>query len=197
MRISGRVTQARLMREHLTLTRTITAVLGEPRLRIEDVIRNAGFTPTPLMILHHMNLGAPLVSEEARVSVTTSHVEEWHVDLPSRSEDWQRLGPPRDGIDERVFFHTAKPDSGGWAEATLTNEALAPLGLRGIKIRWLTAEEPRMWEWVFLASGAYVLGLEPTNAMRPGLEDALARGQRILAPGETVKMAVEFEVQTT
>lgn len=144
MRVTGRVAQARLNREHLTLTRRITATLGEPRLLLEDTIRNEGFRPTPLMVLHHMNFSAPLVSEEARVSVSSSDVRERHVEAPPQPADWQRLGPPRDGIDERVFFHTARPDEQGWAEATLVNETLAPLGLRGVRIRWLAAEEPRM-----------------------------------------------------
>jgi uncharacterized protein DUF4432 len=196
MRAVGRVTQARLFGEKLTLTRRITAILGEPRLTIEDTVRNEGFSPTPLMILHHMNLGAPLLSEEAQIAITADETVEWHVEEPTSPSDWQRFPAPQDGAGERVFFHRAAPDPQGRAEATLTNDTLAPLGLRGVRIRWATAEEPRLWQWVYPGSGGYVLGLEPTNAAAPGQQGALAAGQRVLEPGESAQMAIEVEVLT-
>lgn len=194
LRVAGRVTQARLFREKLEMTRTVTAVVGEARIVVEDAVRNAGFTPAPLMLLHHINLGAPLLAEGARVTVTSSRTVEWKAATPPPAADWQLMPAPQPGAGERVFFHDAQPDAHGWAEARLENAALTPLGLTGVAVRWRTAEEPRLWQWVFPASGEYVLGLEPTNAAAPGLKDALGAGQRILEPGETARMEIEVRV---
>lgn len=197
MRVTARVLDARLFGHHLELTRRITAILGKAKICIEDTIRNVGFKPSPLMVLHHCNFGAPLLSETARVSVTSNSVTEIGVDGPADEKAWRSFEPPLDGVGERVFIHEAAPDAGGWAEVRLENESLADQGLTGVRLRWQTKDEPKMWQWRLPASGEYVLGLEPTNAVSPkGQAEAVKAGQRILQPGESAHMELEFEVLT-
>jgi hypothetical protein len=191
MRVRGRVTETRLMREHLSLTRTVTARLGEPRIHIEDTVRNDGFQPSPLMILHHINIGAPVVSEGAEIAVSTANVEEWkrgHAD----DKSWGRFPALQAGAPERVFFHAAAPDAEGWAEASVVNAETSAIGLHGVRVRWRSSEQPFFWQWMNAQLGECVLGLEPTNACAPGQRAALAAGQRVLEPGESAAFALEI-----
>ncbi|HEX5324193.1 MAG TPA: DUF4432 family protein, partial [Capsulimonadaceae bacterium] len=55
--VSGQVRQGVLFGENLIMHRTITMRLGQPKIEIETVIENAGFEPSPLMILFHCNFG--------------------------------------------------------------------------------------------------------------------------------------------
>ena len=57
MTVQGLMRQSAVHGENLTLRRTITAVLGEPKLHIHDVIENEGHTAEPFMLLYHKNLG--------------------------------------------------------------------------------------------------------------------------------------------
>jgi hypothetical protein len=61
------VRESKVFGADLVLTRTISARIGEPRVRIEDTVRNEGYHPEPLMLLYHVNLGWPLLDETARL----------------------------------------------------------------------------------------------------------------------------------
>jgi Domain of unknown function (DUF4432) len=61
------VRESKVFGADLVLTRTISARIGEPRVRIEDTVRNEGYRPEPLMLLYHINLGWPLLDETARL----------------------------------------------------------------------------------------------------------------------------------
>ena len=67
--ISGRMREAFVMGENLTLTRIITTNLGSKKITIEDFIENKGFDVEPLMMLYHFNFGFPLLSETARIRI--------------------------------------------------------------------------------------------------------------------------------
>ena len=65
--VKGRMRQSSLYGENLTLTREIVCKLGEPKIWINDVIRNEGFNETEYMFMYHMNFGYPLLSEVSRL----------------------------------------------------------------------------------------------------------------------------------
>ncbi len=57
MRITGTMRETSVFGENLTLTRTVSALLGESRFTIHDVVVNEGFKKTGLMLLYHCNIG--------------------------------------------------------------------------------------------------------------------------------------------
>jgi hypothetical protein len=63
-----------------------------------------------------------------------------------------------------VYEHVVRPDTTGWARATLVNERL---GL-AFHVRWEQRELPRFHQWVHPGSGVYALGLEPANCSLMG-----------------------------
>ena len=53
--ISGKVRESSLHAENLVLCRQITAAGGDRGFQITDTVTNEGFTPSPLMFIHHFN----------------------------------------------------------------------------------------------------------------------------------------------
>ncbi len=69
--ISGKVREATVFGENLQLTRVITAKLGEKRLFLRDTVENMGAKPSEHMMLYHINIGFPAVSDSARLIAPT------------------------------------------------------------------------------------------------------------------------------
>jgi hypothetical protein len=67
LEISGEIRQTVLFFENLVLRRRLKTKLGSNRIHIEDVVTNDGFEPTQHMLLYHINLGFPLISEHTRL----------------------------------------------------------------------------------------------------------------------------------
>jgi len=67
MSITGVVKQTRVFGPNLELRRTISGTIGEPTVRVRDVVTNRGNSPVPHMILYHCNFGWPLVDEGTEI----------------------------------------------------------------------------------------------------------------------------------
>lgn len=67
MSITAVIKQSRVFGPNLELRRTISSTLGQPTVRIHDVVTNLANTPAPHMILYHCNYGFPLVDEGTQI----------------------------------------------------------------------------------------------------------------------------------
>ena len=67
--IKARMRHARIFAEKLILTRTITCSKTSNELTITDEIENVGGEASPLMVLYHMNMGYPLLSEASELYI--------------------------------------------------------------------------------------------------------------------------------
>ena len=65
--VRGKLREARLFGENLILERTISCPIGGKSFKITDRIENMGFSPEPLMLLYHFNLGYPLLDDSAEL----------------------------------------------------------------------------------------------------------------------------------
>ena len=65
--IKARMRHARIFAEKLILTRTITCSKTSNELTVTDEIENVGGEASPLMVLYHMNMGYPLLSEASEL----------------------------------------------------------------------------------------------------------------------------------
>lgn len=93
---------------------------------------------------------------------------------------------PIDGEEERVFFHLMKRDF----HAALRNPEL---GMEA-SVSWSGGTLPILAEWRSIASGEYVLGLEPANCYIMGRGAEREHGTlRTLPAFETVRHTVEFQ----
>ncbi len=185
--ITGTVRQASVFGENLVLRRRIETEVGSTSLSVSDSVTNEGSSPSPHMVLYHVNLGWPLIDDGATLSVPARSVSPRDEDAAAGFDERGVIGPPTPGFREQVFVHIA----GEQREATVTNAA------RGVRFSLRHSETlPALFQWKMTDRQHYVLGLEPANTaeiMGRGAARAAGRLPR-LQPGQSVDYRVEIEV---
>jgi len=183
--IEGRVRQANLYGENLLLTRRIETRLGAVALAVTDTVSNEGFRPDPVLLLHHINLGFPVLAATSELLLppgTRSTPDE---------AVWRRGDAP--GTGSQVITHNVPPDADGLAEVALVNRAFAGGRGLGVAIRYTQGSFPLLWQWRNLLAGEYVMGLEPSTGRGGGRRATREAGElRILAPGEMAAFRTEI-----
>jgi hypothetical protein len=190
------VRESRVFGADLVLRRTISARVGEPCVRIEDAVRNEGFSTEPLMLLYHINLGWPLLDASARLvgpGGPGEPPEPRDAEARKGLEDWDIFAGPTPGFRERVFYHRPRADAQGWAEARLENLSLD--GGIALSVRFRPEELPHFVQWTMTGEGTYVVGLEPAICRVGGYQTEEAEGRVIhLPPGESRRFRLQIEV---
>jgi hypothetical protein len=199
MSITAVMKESRVFGPNLELRRTISSNLGEPAIRIHDVITNAGNTPVPHMILYHCNFGWPLVDEGTEIV--------WKGKWASRGMDmddavfnsrrnFRRCSKPIDSHKaggEGCAFIEVIPDAKGICTVGLYNRRL---GL-ALVMRYKKRQLPWLSNWQHWGPGEYVTALEPgTN---PPIGQKKAREEKTLvfiAPGKSRTYELEMKVLT-
>lgn len=74
-------------------------------LIISDTVKNRGDTSTPLMLLYHMNVGYPLLCEQAVVSIPSSRVTPRDARAAEGLDRWDKVESPTPGFKEQCYFH--------------------------------------------------------------------------------------------
>ena len=159
MSVSGCVREVKVFGDNLILSRSIETSLGSRSIVIRDRIRNEGFRRSPLMMLYHVNIGWPLLSEHSRFIAPSLRADPFDERAAKEPGLWNRFASPSEGYEERVYLHGMKPDAEGIVSLGIVNEQL---GL-GIRLRYSIEEFPRFIQWKMLGLGEYVAGIEPGN----------------------------------
>jgi hypothetical protein len=184
--VEGRVRQANLYGENLLLTRRIETRLGADGLTVTDTVSNEGFRPEPVLLLHHINLGFPVIDATSELLLPSGTRT-----TPPDDEEWRRGAEP--GAESKVFVHRLPAGPDGMASLAMVNRAFDGGRGIGVAIRYTTGSFPLLWQWRNLMPGEYVMGLEPTNAHTGGRRATREAGDlRILAPGETETFQTEI-----
>ncbi len=191
----GRMRETAVFGENLTLTRRVSARLGESRLFIRDIVANEGFQTTPHMMLYHCNFGFPLLAEGAElIAPSETVVPRGEVAAPGLDAH-ARYEAPIDGYVEQVFYHDMAPDGDGYVTVLLVNRAFNSSQGRGIYLRYRQAELPLFIQWKNVCTGTYVTGLEPANCLVEGRDkDRERRILQFLEPGEQREYSLEIGV---
>ncbi|MDR1669137.1 MAG: aldose 1-epimerase family protein [Oscillospiraceae bacterium] len=168
--IGGEMRESELFGENMILRRKITTRYGEKSIHIRDEIENQSFRPEPLLLMYHINIGYPLLTEGTRLILPTREIMPRDTLSAKRQSFWNRMPAPIPNEPEAVFTHRLSGGEEGNTYAAVVNETL---GL-GVKLEFRLGELPYFHQWLSAASGDYVLGLEPANARvsgRPGHEE--------------------------
>lgn len=187
--VSGKVRQAVLFGEKLTLHRTIETRAFSGSLSVHDVVENTSHEKCPLMLMYHINAGYPVVEDGSRLLVNADVVEPRDAEAADGLETYDRFHAPVKGYREKVYFITPKPDRKGENLAAVVNRARD----FGLYIRWRQEELPCLVEWKMMGYRDYVVGVEPaTVADAP--RDQLIRQKRMpyLGPGKTREFHLEI-----
>jgi len=195
--LAGRVVQSRVFGPSLELRRTISGRLGEPVIRIRDVVTNRGTEPVPHMLLYHCNFGWPLVDEGADIlyrGKCRSRGLAMDDAIFNERRNYRRCSRPLErhrGGGEGCGFIEAQADRNGWVTTGLVNRKL---GL-GLVLRYAKKTLPCLSNWQHWGLGDYVCALEPGTNFPIG--QAAARAQKALvhlAPGRSRTYELEFRV---
>lgn len=190
LHVAGTVRTAELYGRHVVVEREIVTGTGRPSVEVRDVVRNLGHGPAAVPLLYHVNLGAPLLRPGARLAVEADAPVLREPCPPGR--DALTMPEPGPGLDAVVAEHPGVRADGGRARAVLGGTGA---GVQ-VVVEWSADSLPRLCTWAYPAAGAWVLGVEPTNAALFGPErDLPDAGAPVLSPGQTVHTWVRIAVE--
>ena len=167
----------------LQLKRTITVSKKHNAFTISDTVENQGDKESPVMILYHMNMGYPLLSENAVVEIPSVARAPRTPHSAEGMDSWYKMLPPTPGFEEECFFHTF--DDVAWA--SIYNPDIH----KGLKITYDHKRLEYFTQWKMMGYRDYALGLEPGNCHPDGRDRMRQEGKlKILQPGEQVTYEV-------
>ncbi len=159
IRVWGTLRQVLPTKRHLELVRTLTMPIGGTDIRLHDRVTNLSDRTEVHLILYHLNLGYPLLDRGSRFVAPIVSTQGWD----ERSEAHREVSSLVPGLtgEEYLFGHQVA-ERGGWVTAGLLNPRLVPGGTF-CAISYRVRTLPRLWQWVSLRPGTFVMGIEPAN----------------------------------
>jgi len=181
--VRGRVDEAEVFRPTLRLERTIETALGSRRIDVRDRVTNLGHSTSSAMLLYHVNLGWPLVSEESRLLVAYESIRGVTEEAQAAVDRHRTFQPPTEGFSEHTYELEPKRYADGTCRAALVNPGLGD-GL-AVSLTWSKDALPYMAEWKMMGEGTYVVGVEPMTCPFPPRQGLRERGlMPELEPGQ-------------
>ena len=190
MRVTGKVQEAILHGEHLSLRRTVTTALGKKEFVLHDCIRNHGQYPQPLQLLYHVNFGYPLLDACTRVALNSEEVvERTGTAAEEQPDGWTCCEEPRAGHMEGGYVHRLGTGADGLVHACIVNEQLE----LGVEIVYSLDELPFMNQWKVMNAKEYVVAFEPGNALPIGRK-AMGDRVQVLQPNEEKQVTLTYRI---
>lgn len=193
LRLYGEVREAGLFSKNLLRKRTITTKYDSGTIVIRDEIENQGFADEEIMLLYHFNAGYPLLDEGTEfIAPSKTQTPRDAASQAARGESSLFImDAPRDCYPEQVFYHDLTADQYGNTFCALKNSRLGV----ALKLSFNKNELPFFTQWKSIASGDYVLGMEPGNCHVEGMDKERERGTLcVLKAGETRSYTVTLDV---
>ncbi|HEY5586247.1 MAG TPA: aldose 1-epimerase family protein [Ruminiclostridium sp.] len=185
--IYATISDATLFGRKLTLKRKISCSRHKNTIKITDTVRNNGTMPSPLMLLYHMNMGYPLLDENAILHIPSTKVIPRNEHAKTGLNQWDKLITPKQDFEEQCYYHSFE-DKGFAA-------LFQPAFEKGIAISFDTKELDCFVEWKMMGQTDYVLGLEPGNCLPDGRDVMRERGLlKYIAPKEEKTYNVTIEM---
>ncbi len=186
LKVGGTVRESRLFGYSLELNREIETEMFSKKIVVRDVVKNIGARDAPHMMLYHINLGFPVVSEKTEIVIKSDKVEPRDEESAKGIERWNIFEEPKRGFIEHVFYHTVREPS-----CYVINKSI---GI-GIYIKYSKETLPVLVEWKMCGEKEYVLGIEPANCRVEGREKERNRGTlKFLKPEDSVEYSLEIGV---
>ena len=181
------VRDARLFGHKLLLTRKYECPLDKNEVTICDTVENIDFEETPYLILYHMNMGYPLLTENSIITLDSKAVRPRDAEAEKGINSALTMEKPQVGYAEQCFYYDMNT---GYAKIFNPD-----LGF-GLSINYDVNELSAFTQWKLMKSGEYVLGLEPGNVNPDGRDIVRKEGKlRILKPGEKVTQTLVLKIE--
>lgn len=191
--LQGEMRESALFGENLLLQRELIFPLDRAEMQLHDTLTNQTPHVQPYMLLYHINLGYPFLSEHLKL-----HLPVGTLTQPATAaahafgNDFTCFTAPLPDAEELDFSHRL-PIENGHCQLSAENKAL---GIR-FSLRYSAATLPLLHQWRSMRSMDYVLGLEPANNLVNGRIQAAVDGrQPVLQPFETVCTTVTISLSS-
>lgn len=172
----------------LLLKRKLVVLLDENKFYLEDEVFNRGSESEPVMLLYHMNMGYPLLSEHAELRIPSVKVEGRDDYAQADLDHWGKVDEPTSGFREKCYYHYFEGKEG---MAAIFNPDID----LGLQISYDTRELGYFTQWNMFGTHEYAMGLEPSNALQEGRESMRRTGKLTeLKPGETKTYHVNVKI---
>lgn len=196
--VQGKVREAMVFGPNVAVTRRISAMLGQNRILLHDVVTNEGWEPQEHMYLYHVNLGFPVVDEGAEYVFP---VEETipRTDLAAKHIDtWAEFPAPIPHEKEWVYYHKCRSAPDGTVYVAFVNRRFAGGQGIGVYLKYNIHQMPWLIQWKMPAQGHYVTGIEPATNQVDGRVKEREEGRIIiLQPGESREYDLEIGLLTS
>lgn len=188
--IHAQISEEQIFGTKLHLTRVITCSKQENTFTLSDTVENRGDAPTPVMLLYHINMGYPLLSENAVLDIPSATVTPRDAHAAKDLETWRQLLPPTPGFQEQCYFHSFE----GEGRASVYNPDIR----KKLTLTFDKNTLDHFTQWKLMGYRDYVLGLEPSNCALAGRAALRQAGElKFLQPGQkqtyVVKVALTEE----
>jgi galactose mutarotase-like enzyme len=194
--ITATILESKVFGPHLRMRRTLSGVLGEPTIKIQDDVTNLGNTPAPHMLLYHINFGWPLVDDGAAV-VYRGQFKSRGLPMDDATfavDDVKQCRLPQESHTaggEGCGFIDPKADKDGRCAAAIVNRKLN----LAATINFRKDQLPCLVNWQHWGPGEYVCALEPGTNFPIGQKAARKAGTLIeLEPGQSRRYDVKIKV---
>ena len=195
MIIQGTVREVKVFGDKLELRRKIMVWMDSPKVVVEDIVENIGYSPSPLMINYHVNIGFPIVDTESILLESDAKVVPRDEEAGKGFKYYYKFSEPDPDYKEQVFFHDIKPDKEGNANIGIVNEKFNNNSGLGIWMKFNKNNLPNLIQWKNMGCGEYACGISPANCLTFGRKEIRARNELIyLNPGEKKDFRIEFNI---
>jgi len=185
--VNALIEDEELFSHKMALERKYIISLKENKFDIKDRIVNLGDKEYPAMILYHMNMGYPLLSEKSVLTIPSINVKGRSPLAEREINEWNKMLPPTKEYEERCYFHSFDKDRYAMIYSPLINTEL--------KIKF-SNNLSFFTEWKMMGEKDYVLGLEPGNAHPDGRDKMREENVlTILKPEESLTYNVTVELK--
>jgi galactose mutarotase-like enzyme len=189
IKLKGTTEEGHIFGTKMRLEREIASMIGKNSIRITDTVTNFGYKTSPFTILYHINLGYPLLSEDAYLNIDPLETTPATDIAASSIGEFREFTKPQQDFSEHVFYHRLRAEKNGDTGVSLENKKI---GI-SLGINFNINQLPLLTQWKMMGQGDYVLGLEPCNV--PTWNRAVLRDNKLLpylSPGESVTNNIEI-----
>ena len=177
-RIAGTARECILFGVNLALRREFHFACGDDLITFTDTLTNRGFSKVPVCMLYHMNLGYPLIDEDASIVIPSAEVTPRTEAARQNVGRWNRLEPPTTGVEEHCFYHRLSENTYGVDNEKINTSVRINFESNGLL--------DRLVEWKMCGEGEYVLGMEAASSTIDGREDRRRNGsEKYIEPGQS------------
>lgn len=170
-----------LVGKNLVMHRRIYAAIGADSVRLEDTLVNEGFRDESYCVLYHFNVGYPLLDEGARIVADVFKCEPRTPWAKENEATAYEIGKPEPDRMETCYYLSFNTPS-----ISVVNDKLA----KSLTLEFSGETLPHFVEWKSMASGTYVLGLEPCSTE---LDDRFAYST--IKEGESIRFSMTLRVR--